>query len=74
MVNPSQFANGLFEISDELKLIYDEHLGDHSELLLHLFVGDVLRFSLKRLQVFGAKDITLVKLLDYVERSYLAAD
>ncbi len=62
------------EISSDLRAVYSEHIDGYDELLLHLFVGDVLDFALETLGAQGAEDATLINLLKYLDHSFSAGD
>lgn len=50
----------------ELKAIYSEHMNDNGELLPHVFMGDVARFSIKAATVTESS-LSVKLILDLLE-------
>lgn len=46
MDSSKQFVEELVEATPSLRTLYDEHLSDHKELLPHVFMGDLTRYTL----------------------------
>lgn len=46
MDSTNQFVEELVEVTPSLRTLYDEHLSCHEELLPHVFMGDLTRYTL----------------------------
>lgn len=72
-----QFVHDLVDGFPELDPVLKEHLKDnYGEVLPHLFLADVLRLTIARLQSGASKteDLVVGRLLTYLERSFREGD
>ncbi|WP_156886038.1 DUF7674 family protein [Rheinheimera baltica] len=67
------FMNLLLEEVPELSIAYSEHIDDYDELIEHVFMGDVTRFS-EELYFENPDSEVLKRLLHFIDRAFAVED
>ncbi|WP_027671349.1 DUF7674 family protein [Rheinheimera baltica] len=72
-INYDTFITLLLEAVSELSIVYAEHIDDYDELIEHVFIGEVTRFS-ERLYAGDPNSVVLKRLLDFIGCAFAADD
>jgi len=69
-----QIVSEFIELFPHHKSDYDEHIGDYSEILGHVFFGDVINRPLTSLLKTNTDRVSIQKYIGFVERMYALGD
>ena len=72
-INYSTFIEYLISEIPQIKDIYNEHINDYDELLMHVLFGDITRFAVS-LYKKNSNDETLKKLLLILDEGFTTSD
>ncbi len=65
-------AGALVYAHPDLVSVMQEHLDSYEELLPHVFMADVARWAVRRLERSGSADTALLSVLEYLENAYVS--
>jgi len=74
LLTKEQIAIEFIELFPNYKTDYDEHISDYSELLGHVFFGDVINIPLTSLLKLNYDKETIQKYMKFIERMFFHGD
>ena len=74
MINKEQFARDFIALFPQYQADYEEHLQDYSEILGHVFFGNLINQPLSELLRKNIEEQIIQKYIDFIERMYSYGD